>query len=100
MALSKPKWLYDELTFHESPPKTIKTVVHEIKMADVEDPDLMVAEPIWQWQQTEEGKFIMENSNPAPSWHRTFDVMLYGHVYKIVAYLDEKAYTYWTLKYK
>ena len=25
-------------------------------MGDVEDPDLMVAEPIWKWQQTDAGE--------------------------------------------
>ena len=27
--------------------------VHEIKMGDVEDPDLFVASPIYEWQQTD-----------------------------------------------
>lgn len=100
MALSKPKWPYDEVTFNKCMPKTIKTVVHTISMADVEDPDIMVAEPIYQWQQTEAGKFVMKNSKPTASWHRSFDVSTYGHRYSIVAYFDEKTYTYWSLKFK
>lgn len=100
MALSKPKWPYDEQTFNDCSPKTIKTIVHTINMADVEDPDLMVSEPIWQWQQTEEGKFVMENSRPTPSWHRGIETTFYGYRYSIVAYFDEKTYTYWSLKYK
>ena len=39
-------------------PDTIECVVHTIKMGDVEDPDLYVADPIWKWQQTEEGQWI------------------------------------------
>ena len=35
----------------------IKVVVHKIRMGDVEDPDLYVAEPIYNWQQTDAGKF-------------------------------------------
>ena len=31
-----------------------------IRMGDVEDPDLMVAQSIWEWQQTDAGKWIME----------------------------------------
>ena len=27
--------------------------VHEIKIADIEDPDLFVASPIYDWQQTD-----------------------------------------------
>lgn len=79
---------------------TIKHVVHRIRMSDVEDPDLMVAQPIWEWQQTDAGKWIMKNSAPAPSWHRYFDNLTYGYDYKIVAYLTPKQLTYWKLKYE
>ena len=51
-------------------PDTIECIVHTIKMGDVEDPDLYVADPIWKWQQTEEGQWLMENSKPAPIWKR------------------------------
>ncbi len=79
---------------------TITTVVHTIRMSDVEDPDLMVAQPIYEWQQTEAGKWIMENSAPAPSWHRNHDIYSYGHVYQIRAYLTPKQITYYELKFK
>jgi hypothetical protein len=79
---------------------TITHVVHTIRMGDVEDPDLFVADPIWQWQQTEQGKWIMENSNPTPSWHRNVDYTTYGHVYQIRAYLTHKQLTFWKLKYE
>ena len=60
-------------------------IVHTIKMGDVEDPDLMVADPIWHWQQTEAGKWVMENSVEQPMWNRFMDPTSYGHTYKIVA---------------
>lgn len=78
----------------------MKLVVHSIKMGDVEDPDLMVAEPIWKWQQTEAGKFIMENSTQQPEWHRSVDPSYYGYRYDIVAYLEGETLTYWKLKYE
>ena len=80
--------------------KTIECLVHTILMSDVEDPDIMVAGPIWDWQETEEGKWIMENSNPAPTWKRYPNATTYGHIYSIHAYLKSKDYTYWSLKYK
>lgn len=100
MALSKPKWPYDESTFNECPPKTHKIVVHQFAMGDVEDPDLYAAEPIYQWQQTEAGKFAMEHSSPVPSWHRGLDHETYSHRYSIVAYFDDVAYVQWVLKFK
>jgi hypothetical protein len=80
--------------------KTIKIKVHTIKMGDVEDPDLYVAEPIWNWQQTEAGKWIMENSKEQPMWNRSPDPYNYGHSYDIIAWLEEKDLTYWKLKYE
>ena len=109
MALSKQQWQSDT----EIRPKyqvhlsdigeevvVFTHVVHYIKMGDVEDPDLFVAQPIYEWQQTEAGKWIMENSNPAPSWHRHNDLYDYGYVFQIRAYLTHKQLTYWKLKYE
>ena len=82
----------------ESEAQEIK--VHEIKMGDVEDPDLFVASPIYDWQQTDSGKYIMEHSNPTAKWVRGNSPDYYGHVYSILAYLTPKQVTYWKLKYE
>ena len=110
MALLKQQWQSkDEFTrpkyqiqFSDTGEETVSIthVVHTIKMGDVEDPDLMVAEPIYKWQQTEAGKWIMENSAPAPSWHRYIDNNSYGYQYQIRAYLTHKQLTFWKLKYE
>jgi hypothetical protein len=72
----------------------------KIRMGDVEDPDLMVAAPIYDWQQTEMGKWIMANAIPeSPSWHRNIDASSFGWVYSIRADLTPKNYTYWWLKW-
>jgi len=78
----------------------IKHIVHKIKMGDVEDPDLMVAEPIWKWQQTDAGKWVMENCSTIekPVWHRQPDE--WGHLYTITAYLTPKQLTYYRLKFE
>jgi len=109
MALSKQTWQSNEF----SRPKyqiqlsdtgeemvTITHIVHTIKMGDCEDPDVFVAQPIYEWQQTEQGKWIMENSNPKPSWHRNHDIYNYGYTYQIRAYLTHKQLTYYKLKYE
>ena len=73
--------------------------VHEIRMGDVEDPDLFVADPIWQWQQSDAGRFIMENAVDQPYWTRGIDHNNYGHLYRIVARLSEQNETFWSLKW-
>jgi len=79
---------------------TTRYLVHTIKMGDVEDPDLFVAEPIWKWQQTEAGKWIMENAMEKPSWYRQVDYTTFGHTYQIIADLTPEQITYYELKFK
>jgi hypothetical protein len=73
--------------------------VHEFNMGDVEDPDLYAAEPLWNWQQTEAGQWVMKHAVEKPFWHRTVDPASYGHKYYIIARLSEQDQTYWTLKW-
>lgn len=73
--------------------------VLEIPMGDVEDPDLFVADPIWRWQQTDQGKFIMEHAIESPYWTRSVDYTNFGHVYRIMARLSEQHESFWTLKW-
>ena len=42
-------------------------IVHEFSLSDVDDPDLLAAEPIWNWQQSDSGKWVMENAYDKPS---------------------------------
>ena len=39
----------------------MKYIVHTIEMGDVEDPYLYAGFPISEWQQTEMGRWVMEN---------------------------------------
>jgi hypothetical protein len=80
--------------------EAVEVDVHEILMGDVEDPDLMIAEPIYKWQQSEAGKYVMENSNPTAKWVRSNSPSYMGHKYTIKAYFTDKEVTYWKLKYE
>jgi len=98
MAKLKQTWLYNLDEFKNSINR--KVHVHTITMGDVDDPEIYIAQPIYEWQQTEKGKWVMENSAPAPSYHRYNDVMHYGYTFYICAYLNEKDYTYYRLKFE
>lgn len=80
--------------------KNIPITVHTITMGDVDDPDLYVAEPLINWESTEVGKWVMENSNPAPTWQRQIDPHCLGWRYSIVGYFSEQDLTYYNLKFK
>ena len=73
--------------------------VHEIRMGDVEDPDIYVAAPIWEWQQTDAGKFIMEHAVGKPYWIQHRDHSSYHLLYRIMARLSEQNEVFWRLKY-
>ena len=95
MDKSKQTWQFDS-----EAAKSISHVVHTIKLGDVEDPDLHIAAPIWDWQQSEAGKYVMQHSAPKAKWCRMFDPMTYGYQYQIVAYFTPKKLTYWKLKFE
>ena len=73
--------------------------VHRFNMGDVDDPDLYAAEPLWQWQQSEMGQWVMERAVDTPEWHRRADYMAYHIQYVIVAKLKDIDYTFWQLKW-
>ena len=75
-------------------------VVHRFRMGDVEDPDIYAAQPLWEWQESEQGRWIMEHAIDKPIWHRHHDVITYGYEYAITVKLKERDYTHWLVKWK
>ena len=76
-----------------------EVVVHRFRMGDVEDPDLYAAQPLWEWQESEAGKFVMEHAVETPIWHRQADLQNYGHQYVIVAELEKKKLSEFYLRF-
>lgn len=77
--------------------KTI--VVHEFTMSDVDDPDLMAAEPLSKWEKSEQGQWVMKNACDTPTWYRMADAITFGYRYQIRAKLVGAALTEWLLRY-
>jgi hypothetical protein len=76
-----------------------EVVVHEFTMGDVEDPDLYAAEPLWKWQQSEEGQWIMTHAVETPSWHRIPDQLQYGYRFQVRAKLSGARLTEYMLRH-
>lgn len=74
-------------------------VVHEFLMSDVEDPDLYIAAPIWEWQQSPAGCWVMEHAVEKPYWTKSVDLPTYGYRCRIVARLSEADHVFFRLKY-
>lgn len=77
----------------------MKVLVHSFNLGDVEDPEIYAAGPIWDWQQTEAGQWVMAHSRLEPIWDLGFNAHTYGYRVNIVAQLDEKDAIFYKLKY-
>lgn len=67
-------------------------------MGDVEDPQIFAGEPLWNWQQTEQGKWCMQNASDL-TWHTGLDPARLGYTVTVVGKLTEKDFTYHQLKW-
>ena len=74
-------------------------VAHRFTVGDVEDPDIYAGEPLWQWQNSEAGKWAMENCAETPKWYRVREYSNYGYNYEIKIILTSEQLVYWNLKY-
>lgn len=46
------------ITFHN-----MRITFHTFSMGDVEDPEIMAAQPIYAWQRTEHGNWVMQHAH-------------------------------------
>lgn len=90
---------YEIMVFGDKAYRIHNVVAYKFKMGDVDDPDLYAGQPIWEWQQTEAGKWVMEKAVEPPMWHRQLEPFTYGYQYAITAKLKDVDYTFWTLKW-
>jgi hypothetical protein len=75
-----------------------KRRVHSFKMSDVDDPELYAAQPIWEWQQTDHGKWVMTHSLD-PTFHVMSDHLNWGYRILIEAWITPKRWTEYCLRF-
>lgn len=82
--------------------KELNTSEYIVKIFTIydDDPDLHVAAPIYEWQQTEEGKWVLEHSMPRPIYEYMPDLSSLGYRYAIRAFLTPDQITFFKLKYQ
>lgn len=77
----------------------MKITFHEFVMGDVDDVDIYVAEPIYNWQQTEQGRWVMENARDL-RYYTSADPNTLGYRVVIRGDIDEgPGLTEYLLKY-
>jgi len=75
-------------------------LLHSFHMGDVEDPYLYAAFPISEWQETDKGKWCMENSLEQPIFYCNADPSSYGFRVDIYGKLSEYNKIFFYLKWK
>ena len=71
---------------------------HSFTMGDVDDPDIYVAQPIWEWQQTEPGQWVMLHCKD-PRYSIGPDGASWGHRVRLYGELEDKDAMFWQLKW-
>lgn len=74
-------------------------VVHTFQLSDVEDPDLYAAEPLLEWQKSEQGQWVMKHAVEEPIWHKFNDPHVLGYRFAITAKLADADISYYMLKW-
>ncbi len=93
-------WRPEEVKIIDDRPVRFSDVcVHEFTLGDVEDPEIYAAGPIWDWQQTEAGCWIMEHAITKPYWTKAIDYPTYSIRIRIMARLSDQDQTFWRLKW-
>jgi hypothetical protein len=60
---------------------------HEFSMSDVDDVDIYVAQPIYEWQQTDQGKWVMKHAHDL-TYHTAPDPHTFGYRVTISGEMD------------
>jgi hypothetical protein len=77
----------------------MKIVFHRFRMGDVEDPEIYAGEPIYKWQQTEQGRWVMEHANDL-TYHHQVDHKFWGYEFVISGKIhDPKKITEYFLRW-
>jgi hypothetical protein len=77
----------------------MKLVVHKFTISDVDDIEIYAAEPIWNWQQTEQGQWVMSHCLGEPVFHTNMHSDWLGYEVRIIADLSEQDLTYFNLRW-
>lgn len=75
-------------------------VVHEFSMFEDYSGEMYVNNPLWEWKQTEAGKWIMQHAISPPTWQRHMDVKTMTQQYKVLVELFEDDAVVFNLKFK
>lgn len=75
-----------------------RIVFHTIRLGDVEDPEIYAAEPMFKWQDTEQGQWVMKHCSD-PLYRISPDPATFGFRVDIFGELEEKTAVEYLLRW-
>lgn len=72
--------------------------VHEFQVAE-DDATIFAAEPLLEWERSEQGKWIMSHAIETPVWYKFDNPFNFSTHFVIKAKLRGRDYTYWAMKW-
>lgn len=76
----------------------MRVTFHEFSMGDVEDVEIYAAQPIYEWQQTPQGKWVMEHAQDL-KFYTSADYNSFGYRVAIRGEINEKLATEFFLRW-
>ena len=67
-------------------------------MGDVDDPEIYAAQPLWEWQQTEQGQWVMAHCKE-PKFEIGSDAMSWGHRVRVYGEVADSDATFFQLRW-
>lgn len=76
----------------------MKLTFHTFLMGDVDDVDIYAAQPIYEWQQTEQGQWVMQHAKDLV-YYTSADPVTFGYRIAIRGELEGKSITEYLLRW-
>ena len=92
----------DTLKLHTLPSNSFnlhKVILYKCFIGDVEDPYIWAADPIMRWQDTEQGRWCLDNCEGDIVFHTAVDHRGLGYQVVIQGNLNDKNLTYFKLRW-
>jgi len=77
-----------------------KLRVHHFRMGDVEDPEIYAAQPLYEWEKSGQGQWVMQHAVEPPTFLIRPDHSFFGYQVTVDARLQEEDATYFALRWK
>jgi hypothetical protein len=74
-------------------------VFKELYIGDVEDPQLYAAFPLYEWEKSEHGNWVMNHAIEEPVWHTFIDQNSLGYKVRVTGRLTEADEIIYHLKF-